>query len=153
MHRLTGELHGVHLQLIRGKGAGGDGWAGILGQCKGPCVPKLDGGICSRQSPRPKKKMFIQYSACVVPPAGEVSVTSGPGLATRGFQHVFPPQMPPFCHSTSRLSGNAPSSRKPLLAPPDVQSLSVSLCVTDVDFDQTTRVRLHVCLQKRQLIH
>lgn len=123
-----------------------------LANARGPCVPKLDRGLCSHQSPRPRKTVFIQHGACVVPSAGEVSVTSGPGLAN------------------TKLSALVPAPKGTLLPPPHQGSAEMlpppgSPCwflqmsrvsdnrATDVAFDQTPRVRLHVCLQKRQLTH
>lgn len=60
VHCLTGELCGVHLQLIRGEEAGASGWAGIFGQCKEticakagqknmlqPEPPAKEEGVCS----------------------------------------------------------------------------------------------------------
>lgn len=150
MHRLTGELHEVHLPLIRGEGTGGDGWADILGQCKGTVCGKA--GQRTTLPPEPQAKEGGVYSArCLCgPSAGEVSVTSGPGLAN------------------TKLSALVPAPNGTLLPPPHQGSaemlpppgspcwflqMSRVNCATDVAFDQTPRVRLHVCLQKRQLTH
>lgn len=152
MHRLTGELRGVHPQLIRGEGAGGDGWAGILGQCNGTMCAKA--GQRNMLPPESQAKEEDVYS---------IQCLCGP-LCRRGVRDIWARA----CNT--RLSARVPTPNATLLPPPHQGSVGMlpppgspcwllqmfrvsDNCVTDVAFDQITRVRLHVCLQKRQPPH
>lgn len=124
MHRLTGELHEVHLQLIRGEGTGGDGWADILGQCKGTTCAKV--GQRNVLPPESQAKEDGVYSMqCLCGPLCRRGVRDiwTRTCKTLSFQHFFPPQMPPVCHLHIKAQRKCSLLQEALLAPPDVQSL------------------------------
>lgn len=122
--QLTGELYRVHLQLIRKEEEGAGGGYPWLTQGD-HLVPKLDGRSCSSQSPKPGGKVSVQYVACVVPPAGEVFVTSWTRACGHcAFNTCSHLKGLPSTTSASTLSISTPSSRKPSVIPSDVQNLN-----------------------------
>lgn len=82
MLQLTGELCGVHLQLIKRGGAGVDRQA-LLASTRDHPMPKLDGRTCSSQSPRPSRKVFVSWMCCLcgLPLQGRCLWYLGPELA------------------------------------------------------------------------
>lgn len=142
MLQLTSELCGVHLQLIRGEGAGADRQAS-LANTRDHVVPKLDEEHAPAKVPgQVGRCLSAQCIACVVLLCrGGVCDCLGQSSQTMSFWLVFPPKKPPFCHLLQEALAN--SSR-----------CSVSTnCVIDLALTRLYYVRLCGLSSEQQTTH